>query len=478
MDNEEMVMDNELTEEELTAIQNTSLEDLLEDLSGVEDTVDNLNEEELTPEEVNPALESLMSIVDDIRASGAISRSDAATLSSMTASLEGYQDTFNNLPLGSFTEVPSKVNFDVSMENIAVRTGKAIIEVIKKVIAWIRDKFKQLRRYLRDKFGRSAKVEQVAVAMQKANVDTTAAEVVAIVAAKKDVSDAPKPKTMSVAEAKETKARVIIKTMDDLDRFMLGDDSGEKFMEGLDKLKANNRILTKALEKIAKDNVDKAKEKAVAELRAIDFFILGKDGASTRSLAFIDEMLDAADEALRGLDKDTDPTGTWNTYRQNCLNAWSGVARYMDLSPPKGTIEKLQPGGTVKDLRRNSGAYGTAIEETELQYRDMASKSLTTTMSADQMLKAATARNLVKPKAYTMLRKDIDASLGPIEKLADRLMGQIRSSQDSDDLATLRLRAEMAKEIMEDFSHLDQFISIVESSIIRIAGAVKECKIN
>lgn len=139
-----------LTPEEIRkedeAIMASSLEDLLESIDQIESSVD---DEEVDLYALSPTMESVMNVVKGIQSSGAISRSDAITLRQMTASLEGFQDVFSNMPINSFTETPSKVNFDASMEGILGDIGRKIVEVIKAIIKWIRDKSKQLIGFIR-----------------------------------------------------------------------------------------------------------------------------------------------------------------------------------------------------------------------------------------------------------------------------------------------------------------------------------------
>jgi hypothetical protein len=125
---------NEVTDKELfklLAESNASLESMEETISS-----------EFTVGDYFPSLESINSIVNEIRASGGICRDDVILLNNVTESMEGM--SINLPPLNSFTEVPSKVNFDVSMENIVSDMANKVIETIKKIIAWIKEKLSNL----------------------------------------------------------------------------------------------------------------------------------------------------------------------------------------------------------------------------------------------------------------------------------------------------------------------------------------------
>jgi len=159
---------SELTAEEIQQIENTSLEDLLGDLSGIEDTAVRVESGELPEDHLAPALESLRGMVQDLRQSGAICRTDAHTLQSMTTSMEGFEDTFATLPLASFTQMPSKVNYNASMENLLSSVGKRILEAIKKAIEWIRSKVTALVSLFKNKPAETKKVE---VAVKKVTME-------------------------------------------------------------------------------------------------------------------------------------------------------------------------------------------------------------------------------------------------------------------------------------------------------------------
>jgi hypothetical protein len=139
----------DLTEEQLAQIDSASLEELLGDLDAVEQTIVQVEDGELPEELIAPALESLMGIVNDLQEAGSISRADAQSIMSMSASMEGFDTTFNNMPLASFTELPSKVNYKPAMEGIVGNIVKAVIEAIKRIIQFVREKAKELKGLLR-----------------------------------------------------------------------------------------------------------------------------------------------------------------------------------------------------------------------------------------------------------------------------------------------------------------------------------------
>ena len=140
-------------------ILTASLEDLLEDLAGSDDP---LPEDDVLVENLNPAMESVLNVARHIQESGSISRSDAATLQGMTASLEEFKDAFNNLPLNSYTEMPSKVNYEASMESVLGNIARKIIDAIKAMIKWIREKASNFIQFLRGNRGKAVKTDKAA----------------------------------------------------------------------------------------------------------------------------------------------------------------------------------------------------------------------------------------------------------------------------------------------------------------------------
>lgn len=155
----------EVIKAEDEAIAATSLEDLLE---AVDQTEEMIVGEEVDPDILSPAMESIIGIANEIQRAGAISRADAITLRQMTASLEGFQDTFLALPVNSFTEMPSKVNFDSSMESVLGNVGRKIIEAIKKIIKWIREKARAIWQVIS---GNRAKAKKLEVAAAKVTAE-------------------------------------------------------------------------------------------------------------------------------------------------------------------------------------------------------------------------------------------------------------------------------------------------------------------
>lgn len=86
---------------------------------------------------LSSTLEQLNSMRHELTASGQISRADAAMLKNLTASAESIGAVFTRLPISSFTELPSKVNYTATCEGL----GKSIVDT---VIAFIKGVFKYI----------------------------------------------------------------------------------------------------------------------------------------------------------------------------------------------------------------------------------------------------------------------------------------------------------------------------------------------
>lgn len=138
-----------LTAEEEARIESASLEELMEEIGNAEDELSALPEEVMNEFSISPGLESLMSVLSSIRESGSISRIDAQSIQAMTTSMEGFEDIFANMPIGSFTEMPSKVNFDASMESVLQSALRTVVDAIRKMVAWVREKIKSFAQTFR-----------------------------------------------------------------------------------------------------------------------------------------------------------------------------------------------------------------------------------------------------------------------------------------------------------------------------------------
>lgn len=163
------------SDEQLAEIDAMSLETLMEDLREVSQPgfIEDAGYDSLGA--VEPALESLMAIADSIRVNGGICRADAQTLHQMTGSLEGMSAALESMPINSFTAAPSKVNFEVSLENIFVNAGRKILEMIRKIITWIKEKLSAAKAWFINNTTRANKVrsagEKVEAELKSAKAD-------------------------------------------------------------------------------------------------------------------------------------------------------------------------------------------------------------------------------------------------------------------------------------------------------------------
>jgi hypothetical protein len=158
---EEQTFDEAAYSEHLDSLSMEELGDV------ITSCINGLSDDELATDEnpaILPALESLMAVVNDIQSAGVIARSDAQALMNMTSSLESFENIFANMPLTSYTELPSKVNYGASMESVVSRVIASIIEAIKRAIARIREMVAKLGDMFNKQAVVDAKVETALVA--------------------------------------------------------------------------------------------------------------------------------------------------------------------------------------------------------------------------------------------------------------------------------------------------------------------------
>jgi hypothetical protein len=161
-DQEEIVYDEETLRRQAELIESQSLESLMEDISVAIESLDSVDEEiPLIDFEMEPALESMMGVLGAIRDNESISRSDVTTINQLISSMEGMEDPFENIPLISFTELPSKVNYDVAMEGVLSNVARYVIEAIKKIILAIKTTIQKSVGFFRKNVVTAKKVEQV-----------------------------------------------------------------------------------------------------------------------------------------------------------------------------------------------------------------------------------------------------------------------------------------------------------------------------
>lgn len=86
---------------------------------------------------LSSSLENLNSMRRELQASGSISRSEAATLKNLTTSCESITKFFDRMPIGSFTEMGSKVNYTATLEGLLTSVIEALINLIKTIAKFV-----------------------------------------------------------------------------------------------------------------------------------------------------------------------------------------------------------------------------------------------------------------------------------------------------------------------------------------------------
>ena len=86
---------------------------------------------------LSSSLENLANMRRELQMSGSISRSEAATLKQLTTSCESIVKFFDRMPIGSYTEMSSKVNYSATMEGLLGSIVDALINLIKTVAKFV-----------------------------------------------------------------------------------------------------------------------------------------------------------------------------------------------------------------------------------------------------------------------------------------------------------------------------------------------------
>lgn len=166
--NMELNAEYEVSQEQLDEYSTQTIDRLLSSVASLEcleleiETISN-------PTDVIASVESIMSVVSDIRKSGGVCRNDALLLRSISTSMEGIGDEFRKIPVNSFTEMPSLVNYGVSTEGFVSDAIESIRRVIRNIIEWIKKQFAKAKAFFT---GSQTNVAKVDIATKKVVEET------------------------------------------------------------------------------------------------------------------------------------------------------------------------------------------------------------------------------------------------------------------------------------------------------------------
>lgn len=118
---------------------------------------------------LSSSLEQLTSVRDELVASGYINRSEAVMLKNLTASAESIGSFFDRLPISSFTELDSKVNYNVTCEGLGRTIVDKIIALIKTIIKYIVSIAKWFISFLTGRRRKDIQNDQADKAVEKKN---------------------------------------------------------------------------------------------------------------------------------------------------------------------------------------------------------------------------------------------------------------------------------------------------------------------
>jgi multidrug efflux pump subunit AcrA (membrane-fusion protein) len=86
---------------------------------------------------LSSSLEQLNSVRQELLDAGHINRSEAAMLKNLTASAESISGFFQRMPVSSFTEMDSKVNYSATCESLGKSIVDTVINIIKTIFKYI-----------------------------------------------------------------------------------------------------------------------------------------------------------------------------------------------------------------------------------------------------------------------------------------------------------------------------------------------------
>lgn len=161
----------DVSPEELAALESllSQSQIALEDLNAYFGEVDEclLTEEEEAAQaeaealqvSLSSSLEQLTSFYRELHHGGHVGRSDAAMLKGVSISTESMQSFFNRHPLNSFTETPSKVNYQATCEGLGSAIVDTLIRLIKRVWEMVKTFATALFRLLTGRKAQDAKAD-------------------------------------------------------------------------------------------------------------------------------------------------------------------------------------------------------------------------------------------------------------------------------------------------------------------------------
>lgn len=86
---------------------------------------------------LSSSLEQLKSVRKELLDAGHINRSEAAMLKNLTTSAESINSFFERMPVSSFTEMDSKVNYNATCESLGKSIVDTVIAIIKTIYKYI-----------------------------------------------------------------------------------------------------------------------------------------------------------------------------------------------------------------------------------------------------------------------------------------------------------------------------------------------------
>lgn len=156
----------EMTEDEATVVLDSFSDIFTKSVDGVEDE-ENIEDIEELHVSLSQSLEQLCSIRQELQSNGCVSRSDATMIRNLMASAESIGSTFDKLPINSFTEMPSKVNFEASCESLLGSIYQTVLRIIKAVVNFLASTGKWLSKVFAARSVKNKQYDKVDAAVNK-----------------------------------------------------------------------------------------------------------------------------------------------------------------------------------------------------------------------------------------------------------------------------------------------------------------------
>lgn len=155
----------------LPEISMEEAEDILEETGPILKDPKDPTEIEALQVSLSSSLEQLVNVRTELLASGYINRSEANMLKNLTTSAESINSFFDRVPVSSFTEIDSKVNYTATCEGLGKSIVDTVMSIIRTIIKYIVAIGKWFVNFLTSRRRKDQQNDQADKAVEKKNQD-------------------------------------------------------------------------------------------------------------------------------------------------------------------------------------------------------------------------------------------------------------------------------------------------------------------